>query len=449
MSEPSRAKIRSQPLQIIMNTTEQLSRRHLLSRTLRASAGFALGGWACASSTSLANHPSSKASFSASAEFPVRTITQGPAHHWFGYYDKYQFDSTNRHVLGMEVDFEHRSPKPDDEIKLGVIDLEDGDKWREFGSSTAWGWQQGCMLQWRPGFDHQVLHNDRGEDQFVCRVHDLESGETRTIDHPIYTVSPVGDVAMSADFRRINDMRPGYGYVGLPDPFTDQLAPEETGVFNVDLNTGNAKLVKSLAEIASFGKMPEDTSSAKHYVNHLLFNTDGSRLIFLHRWRFPNSGFRTRMLTIAPDGSDMRVIDANGTTSHFIWKNADQILAWSRQQNRGGFYVFQDDVNPAPKIVGADVMTRDGHCTYVPDTEWIINDTYPDRERNQTVYLYHPARDEKLVLGKFHSPQEYSGEWRCDTHPRVSRDGKSIVIDSPHTGEGRQMHLIDISAIHA
>src|SRR5947209_16678946 len=82
---------------------------------------------------------------------PVRAITRGPKFHWFGYYDKLQFDPTGRYVLGMEVDFEHRSPKPDDEIRLGVIDLEDDDRWTEIGATRAWNWQQGCMLQWLPG----------------------------------------------------------------------------------------------------------------------------------------------------------------------------------------------------------------------------------------------------------------------------------------------------------
>ena len=82
---------------------------------------------------------------------PVRRITRGPRHHWFGYYDKLQFDPTGRYVLGMEVDFEHRSPTADDVIKIGMVDLEDGDRWIELGESRAWCWQQGCMLQWRPG----------------------------------------------------------------------------------------------------------------------------------------------------------------------------------------------------------------------------------------------------------------------------------------------------------
>ena len=92
-------------------------------------------------------------------------------------------------------------------------------------------------------------------------------------------------------------------------------------------------------------------------------------------------------------------------------------------------------------------MTRNGHCTYLPGNEWILNDTYPDRERLQHPYLYHVPTKKVHPLGHFHLPKEYSGEWRCDTHPRYSPDGKSVTIDSPHTGQGRQIFLIDISGI--
>ncbi len=52
---------------------------------------------------------------------PVRAITRGPKFHWFAYYDKLQFDPTGRYVLGMEVDFQHRSPRPDDVIRMGMV----------------------------------------------------------------------------------------------------------------------------------------------------------------------------------------------------------------------------------------------------------------------------------------------------------------------------------------
>ena len=48
-------------------------------------------------------------------EFTIakRPVTSGPKFHWFGYYDKFQFDITGRYALGMEVDFEHRAPNED------------------------------------------------------------------------------------------------------------------------------------------------------------------------------------------------------------------------------------------------------------------------------------------------------------------------------------------------
>ncbi|MCU0341635.1 MAG: twin-arginine translocation signal domain-containing protein, partial [Spirosomaceae bacterium] len=42
------------------------------------------------------------------ADVPVRALTKGHKFHWFGYYDKHQFDPTGRYILGMQVDFERR-----------------------------------------------------------------------------------------------------------------------------------------------------------------------------------------------------------------------------------------------------------------------------------------------------------------------------------------------------
>ncbi|HCN77162.1 MAG TPA: hypothetical protein DIT13_08220 [Verrucomicrobiales bacterium] len=92
---------------------------------------------------------------------PTRKITKGPGFHWFAYYDKLQFSPDNRLVLSNKVSFEHRSPTADDVIEVGMVDLQDGDKWIPLGKSNAWNWQQGCMLQWIPGTESKVIWNDR------------------------------------------------------------------------------------------------------------------------------------------------------------------------------------------------------------------------------------------------------------------------------------------------
>jgi Tol biopolymer transport system component len=150
------------------------------------------------------------------------------------------------------------------------------------------------------------------------------------------------------------------------------------------------------------------------------------------------------MLTVAPDGSDLRIVDTCGVTSHFIWRDPSHILAWSKQDAEGGFYLFEDRTGGRIELV---YKAGDGHCSYLPGNEWILCDTYPDHQRNQNVYLHHVATGRKTPLGSFYSPKPYTGEWRCDTHPRFSPDGRKVVIDSPYADQGRQLHLIDISQI--
>lgn len=70
------------------------------------------------------------AGFSRVADFPpTRVITKGPRYHWFGYYDKLQFDPFGRFVPGMRVPFEHRSPAKDDVIEIGMADPHDHYQW--------------------------------------------------------------------------------------------------------------------------------------------------------------------------------------------------------------------------------------------------------------------------------------------------------------------------------
>jgi hypothetical protein len=404
---------------------------------------------------------------------PVRRLTHGPRFHWFGYYDKWQFDPTGRYALGMQVSFEHRTPGPDDIIKIGMIDLHDGDRWIELGDSRAWNWQQGCMLQFVPGSKTDIIWNDRvkegNEERFVAHILNIQTRKRRMLPAPIYALSPDGRTAVAPDFRRLNDCRPGYGYAAIADPFRNERAPRDAGIWKMDLRTGKQQLIVSLADIAALPYQEKsrpvhnDPASSKHWFNHLLFAPDGKRFLWLHRWRemtgdearqsLSGGGakpFSTRMFTADVNGGARYIVDPYGGTSHFIWRDAQHIAAWawhpSRNQQR--FYLYRDQTTEVESIA-PDVMTENGHNTYLPrrNNEWILNDTYPDKERLQHPYLYHIPTNRRIPLGHFHSPPAYVGEWRCDTHPRYSPDGTKVVIDSTHEGLGRQMYLIDIGKL--
>jgi hypothetical protein len=327
---------------------------------------------------------------------------------------------------------------------VGLVDLADGDRWMALGESRAWSWQQGSMLQWRPGSDTEILWNDvdtvGGEAAYVTRVLDVARGTLRTLPRPVHHVSPRGDVAVGSDFSRWAHMRPGYGYAAIPDPARDELAPATSTVYRIDLDTGEHEDLFDLAQIAAIPHSTRDLSTAKHYFSVLQFDRTGDRFLFFHRWIPPGSGFQTRIFTANVDGSDLQVLTEDAGLSHMDWQEDGSVVVWT--SSRGGYARYEIGVGYVETLY----TYPNGHLTFLPGGQWMLTDTYPDEEGDQNPYLYNLWTDEIFVLGHFPSPGEYRGASRCDTHPRMSADGGFVVIDSPHD-EGRQLHWIDVRGI--
>jgi len=356
----------------------------------------------------------------------------------------------------MEVGFEHRSPEANDEIRIGMIDLQDSDRWTDLGSSISWGWQQGCMLQWIPGSSEEIIWNNRLDDHYVSYILNIKTGRKRSLSKAIYALSPDGSWAIGTEFSRIQKLRPGYGYAGVADPYENQKTPKEIGLHKINLKTGEDQLLFTIAGVASIPHNGVSVVDNYHWFNHLLVNSNGTRFTFLNRCRpqkldpqkMSAGGFVTRMFTSSAGGDDLYCIDPSGFTSHFIWKDPSHITAFTKPSGQPeGFYILEDKTGKYERI-GAVKMPVNGHQTYLPQgngMEWILCDNYASlKNLNQTPYLYHIPTDRRINLGDYPSSEEYKGEWRCDLHPRGSPDGKHVCIDSPHGGNGRQLYLIDI-----
>ncbi len=401
-----------------------------------------------------------------SGKLPIKPITTGPRQHWFGYYDKQQISTSGRYALGNQVDSFLRSPTPQDTLQVGLIDLKNNNQWTGLGESSAWGWQQGCMLQWLPGSSEEVIWNARLEDGFVSIIENIKTGQRRILPKPIYTLSPDGKTGFGIDFARLQFFRPGYGYA-TTEASIPTKAPSDTGIYRMDLQSGENQLILSYADLAKLDRPLGSVTGNYHWINHLLVNPSGSRLVFLNRSRpYPTPEacrkgtgqdlqgdelYVTRAITVNTDGSDFYALNDSGQFSHFIWKGNDALCAWAAPENKDqkAFYLFQDK-SKQYQIVGEEAMTVNGHNTYVPNTnnEWILNDTYPDgEERMQELYLYHVPSERKVILGQFHEPEKFSGEWRCDLHPRCNPQGTKVYFDSTHKGGKRQMYEVDIQDI--
>lgn len=265
-------------------------------------------------------------------------------------------------------------------------------------------------------------------------------------------MSPDGTWAVTTDFGRINDMRPGYGYAGVPDPWADDAAPEASGIRRVDLRTGESSLVVTYEEAAAVPWPNGDMSGAKHYFNHLLVSPDGSRFEFLHRWYAPGDEKRkTRMFTCTPDGGDLRVVSDSGHASHFIWRDPEHVLVACSDTGPVEMCLIDVHTRDIQVLDSTGLPSSDGHFSYLPahGNEWIVTDGGGGAmtgKRMRQVVLYHLPTKKVVPVAAFHLPERYAEENRVDLHPRTSRDGTKIVVDAAHE-EGRQLYLMDIRSV--
>lgn len=378
---------------------------------------------------------------------PLRPLTCGPEHHFFGYYDKTPWDRSGRYVLALRVGFIDRPNTAEDVATIGMIDTAEENRFRPLDTITAWNWQQGAMLQWLGGADdREVIYNvfDGGNWRSVIR--NVFTGETRSLAMPVYFVSRDGRTAVTLNFARVDDCRAGYGYRNLPDARASEAAPAEDGIWRMDLRTGECEQIVSLAGIAARGPYA-DEPAGKHWFNHLMLNPSGTRLMFLHRYFIDERRHNTRMYTCALDGGDLYLLNGPPMTSHYDWRDEEHILCFCNRKGSGEKeYVLFRDRSEEHEVIGRGVFPGDGHCSYSPDRRWILTDTYPDAERMRTLYLYRPEDGRQVVIGRFLSPQQSCDETRCDLHPRWDRTGRRVCIDSWHEGD-RQMYELDVSEV--
>ena len=376
----------------------------------------------------------------------IRPLTSPPGNHFFGYYGITPWDRGQRYHLALETDFHEHRPQADDVASVGLVDLEAGEFFPK-GQTSAFNLQQGTMLHWiDAGYGEEFTFNDWERDRLVSRALNPETGDCRTINGAIAAVSPARPEAIGLSFGRMAHCRPVVGYASGADPADIVARPEDDGLFLLDLSTGESRLLISIAEVVRAAR-GEEVPEGAAWFNHVLFNTDGTRLLFFSRV-LDESRFRSSLWTIRSDGSELECqIGFRYTISHFDWIDADRILISTDVLGQGmqfvEFTVGQGDFAP----FGDGQLPSDGHASLSPDRRWLVCDTYPmGPERLSDLMLYDVRRRAKVTLGKLHSPEPFRGDIRCDLHPRWSRDAKTVSFDSIHEGS-RQIYLADISGL--
>jgi hypothetical protein len=358
--------------------------------------------------------------------------------YFFGYYDKSPWDITDRYVLCLRAKETHKNVAPKDDAEIILIDSENGTI-KILGVTKAWNVQQGCMLQWLgPNFADEILYNDFRNGEFCSVILNINTSEERVIFKPIYSVSDDGSFALTLDFTRLHEMRPGYGYSNTKDVNSSKSCPDSTCIWYVNLKTGEIKSILKYTDFVKF-EVRKEMMGAKHKVNHIMINPSGNRFMVLHRWYKDNIKY-SRLVTANIDGSDMYNLSDDNFVSHCNWKTDSEIIAFLNKNEFGHAYYLLKDQSKNWKKVWEE-LKEDGHPSYSLNRELAITDTYPNRQRLSSLFLI--KNNEAKRVARVYSPFKYDNDTRCDLHPRFDRKGSSICIDAVFEGK-RGLYILNI-----
>lgn len=375
-----------------------------------------------------------------------------PNNDWFfGYYDKSPWDASSRYMLCMRAKDSWSEPDPKVEAEIVLFDLnvnlDDNDYSRVLAKTHTWNVQQGCMLQWLgPDFSSCILFNDMREGRYCSVIKNVMSGEERVLPMPVYTISADGKTALTLDFSRLHNLRPGYGYSALLEKTEGVALPDETCIWKIDIETGEVTPLLKYTDFANFQPRPEmQEDGSVHKVNHLMLSPNGKRFMVLYRWYCGQRKY-TRLITCNIDGTDMYLLSDDDMVSHCYWKDDEHIIAFENKHGEGtGYYLMKDKTKEYTHLWPQ--LSNDGHPSYSPtDSSLVVFDTYPDRARIQEVKV---ARDTDVegknikVLARVFAPFKYDNDTRCDLHPRWSRDGKKICFDACFEGH-RGLYAVNL-----
>ena len=378
-----------------------------------------------------------------------RISPKDPDHeYFFGYYDKSPWDITDRYVLCLRAKDTWTDVSPKEKADIILIDtsLPANDKRRitKIAETKTWNVQQGCMLQWLgPNYSDRIIYNDYRNGRYVSVILELSTGKERIIDAPVYTVSSDGKTALTLDFSRLYNLRPGYGYYNVPEETKGIALPDATAVWKIDLEAGEITELLTYKDFASFQPRSEmKGAGAVHKVNHLMLSPDGKRFMVLYRW-FVGERKYTRLITCDVNGSNMYVLSDDDMVSHCFWKDNSHILAFANKNGLGtGYYLMKDKTQEYKKCWSE--LSNDGHPSYSFDGDRIVTDSYPDRTRIQCIRVMNGENSKPDIAAKVFSPFKYDNDTRCDLHPRWNHSGDKICFDSVFEGH-RGLYYVQLN----
>lgn len=385
----------------------------------------------------------------------VQQLTQGPKHHFFGYIGHagtIPWNASGRYILALQTSFQDRMPLVGEAAEVVLIDTHRNNLVTVVDRTRAWNFQQGTMFYWNPEqAETQFFFNDRDPEtnQVFAVLYDIavqrRVREYRFADTPIGNsgVAQNGGHFLGINYGRLSRLRPVTGYPGAFDWTDGEVAPEDDGVFKVDVSTGEKQLLVSFRQVYDILKpTAPHIDTQPLFINHTLWNRDDDRIYFYVRGEFGNRERRINTpFVVVPDGSGLtpQPVFIGG---HPEWAQGHRMIG-----SHDGRQVFYD--TDQQQIVGTIanrevIPDPEADVALSPDGKCLANGYEVGTENFYVLY--------RLSDGAFTRSRGFDhtgwtdGDLRIDGAPCWNRTSDKIVFTAiaDDAEKTRQMFVLEI-----
>jgi hypothetical protein len=394
-------------------------------------------------------------------DYSVEQLTFGPSHHLFGYIGHagtIPWNASGRFIVALRSPFLNHMPELDEPADVVLLDTENDYRVMPIEQTRAWNPQQGTMLYWNPQApETQFFFNDRDpqDGTLFTVLFDISRGESgqrvreyRYPDSPVANsgVAQSGDAFLALNYGRLARLRLVTGYAGLSDWSESDNAPNNDGIFKIDVDSGKRTLLVSYRQLRDMVR--DDFADIQQYglfINHTLWNRPSERIYFYLRANFRSSLPKVDVpFTINSDGS--------GLTRH-------QYIGGHPEWDRGNILMGADGDRQirydtsSKRIVGTlgaagSFPDPGGDVAWSPNGEWFING-HKRKDLKQTFFTLFREPDQRVIQTRGFSIGDFlSGELRIDPAPRWNRDSSKILFGAfDPKSETRQLFLLKIHGL--
>lgn len=420
------------------------------ARTARRAQGLCLVGALCLCSAAPGLEDERE---SAAPSVRIDQITKGPSHHFFGYIGHVRtipWNLSERYILALRTTFQDRMPLADDAADIVLLDAGRNYEARVVDRTRAWNPQQGTMFYWNPrAAESQFLFNDRDPEtgKVFCVLYDIEKRarvrEYRYDDTPVGNggVEQRGSRFAAINYGRNARLRPVTGYPEAHDWTAGRAHPEDDGVFVVDIETGEKRLIASFRQIRdALRETRPDVQGIPLFINHTLWSRDGERIFFFARGNFSNPATRLDVpFIVRPDGSGLTPLrDHFG--GHPEWDEGTRMIG-----RLGDFQALYDVERQefAGTIGTPSLLPKpEGDIALSPDRGWLVNG-FSESGRNH--YSFYRRSDGAHVRSTGIDKGPWTGDLRLDPAPCWNRTGTEVVVPGIAADGTRQMFLLTLT----